>query len=124
VAQSEKIDLPPLVNSADWAASARWNMEDLVNVQAEFWEQIQATNKRWLDRLREEGKFGADFASKLAGAHTVPDAVTICQEFSRRQCEMIAEDATHFIGETQKAMQSGARFFANGWASKTSGISS
>jgi hypothetical protein len=37
---------------------------------------------------------------------------------------MIAEDTARFVGDAQKAMQSGARLFANGWPSKMPGISS
>jgi hypothetical protein len=99
-------------------------MEEVAGAQSEFWEQIQATNKHWLDRLAEEGRLGADFASTLAGTHTVPEAVAVCQQFSRRQFEMIAEDTARFVGDAQKAMQSGARLFANGWPSKMPGISS
>lgn len=115
MAQIEQGDIRAF-NPADWAAMARYGIDRLVNAQLEIWDQIRAVNQHWLDRISAEGKLGADFASKLAATHTVPEAVNVCQEFGRRQFEMIAENTTYFAGETQKAMQNGVRIFNNGLA--------
>ncbi len=119
---------PPTLNPADLAAAAKQGLEGVVAAQTEFFKQIQehiqASNKRWLDRINAESKLGADFVLKLAETRTIPDAVTVCQEFSRRQIAMIAEDATHFVDDAQKVTQSGARLFTNGWPPNNSRISS
>ena len=110
-----------LFKTPDWTANAKMGMDGLVNAQAELWEHVQATSQHWLDCLSAESKLSMDFASKLASAHTVPEAVNVCQEFNRRQLELIVENATQFAGKTQQMMQNGARFFAKGWPSGISG---
>ena len=117
MAQMEKIlgEQASFSKATDWTTATKRSMEGVVNAQTELWEQVQATNQHWLDWFNAESKLGADFASKLASAHTIPEAVSVYQEFGRRQFEMIAEDATHFIGEAQKAMQNSVRLFTKGW---------
>ena len=127
MAQMEKVrgeqSEATLFNATDWTANAKQSMDGLANAEAQLWEEVQAANQHWLDCFSAESKLGADFVSKLASAHTVPEAINVCQEFNRRQLELIAENATQFIGKSQQIMQDGARSFAKGWPAGISGIS-
>ena len=93
----------------------RW-IEDLVKVQTGLFEKLQESNKRWLDRLQSEANIASDFASTLATAHSIPDVMSACQEWSNRRLVMMAEDGKHLFADAQKFMETSARllWWSNG----------
>lgn len=107
----------------DFAEAAKKRFEELTDVQSELFSRFQDTNKQWLDRVQAEAALSSEFVSKLSSARSIPDAVTVCQEWSTRRFEMMAEDAKHVLDDTQKFMQTGAHILASGFASKSAAIS-
>ena len=123
--QSERQDKVSLLNQipVDFAETAKKRFKELADVQTELFEQFQEVNKRWLDRAQAEANLASDFVSKLSLARSIPDAMTACQDWGTRRFEMVADDAKHVLDDTQKFMQTGAHMLANGFGSKSLGIS-
>ena len=68
--------------------------------------------------MQSEASLTSEFASKLTTARTLPDAMTVCQEWSQRRLELMAEDSKHLLADTQKLMDAGTRMLTNGgWPS-------
>ena len=103
----------------DFAVTAKQRFEESANVQSELLKAFQETNEHWRDRIVAEAKVEGDFASRLAAAQSIPDAMATCQQWGTRHLEMMAEDARHLFDDTQKFVQTGARLFANVWATRS-----
>jgi hypothetical protein len=111
--RSEKLSLSSQA-PADFAAAAKQHFEEFTSAQTELWDIFQETNRQWLDRMQAEANLASEFASKLTGAKSIPDAMTACQEWGNRHFEMMAEDAKHAMDATEKFMRAGAHIVANG----------
>ena len=118
--QSERQDKASLV-PVDFAETANKQLEEFADVQTELLARFEEANKWWLDRVQAEANFTSDVVSKLSSARSIPDAITACQDWSARRFEMMAEDATHILEDTQKFMQMGAHILASGFVSKSLG---
>jgi hypothetical protein len=92
-------------------------MQEFADAQTELVEQCQDANRHWLDRIEAEITIASEFTIKLTAAHSIPEAMTACQEWGDRRLDMMAEDTRHFLDDTQKFMQAGVRLIANGWQS-------
>lgn len=115
----------PLFNlaPAEFAAMGQKRMEEFVNAQTEFVEELRKANQQWLERAQFEANAGSEFASKLTSAHSIPEAMTACQEWTSRRFEMMAEDGKHLLADTQKFMEMGAHLLSSGWLSNGSAVS-
>jgi Phasin protein len=85
-----------------------------VNAPTELLDEIQEANRRWMDRFQSEANLASEFASKLSGVRTIPDAMAVSRDWATRYFQMLAEDGKHFADDTRKLMETGARMFANG----------
>ena len=103
---------PPALNAAELAA-----------VQRTFLDELQESNKRWLDRMQHETAVASEFASKFAAARSIPGAMAMYQEWTIRWFEMMAEDGRHLLADTQRFMETGTRLFSNGSPLNRFGIS-
>jgi hypothetical protein len=121
--QSERQDKASLLNQlpVDFAETANEQLEEFADVQTELLARFEEANKWWLDRVQAEANFTSDVVSKLSSARSIPDAITACQDWSARRFEMMAEDASHILDDTQKFMQMGAHILASGFGSKSLG---
>lgn len=118
--QTEKFPLLNL-NPTEFAVIGKKRAEDLAKAQTEFLEKLQETNGQWVERMQSEAKLASDFASKLTSARSIPDAMVACQEWTNRHLELMAEDGKHFLDDTQKFMETGARLMFNGWLTNRNG---
>jgi len=123
--QTERQDKVSLLNQipVDFAETAKKQFKELADAQTELFEQFQEVNKRWLDRAQAEANLASEFVSKLLSARSIPDAMSACQDWGTRRFEMVADDAKHVLDDTQKFMQTSAHALANGFGSKSPGIS-
>ena len=95
-----RMDMPSLVNfmPADLAETGKKRMEDFLQAQNAFLETLQQANRQWLDRLQTEAAFVSEFSSKLSTTRSLPEAMTACQDYTKRWFEMMAEDGEHRRG--------------------------
>lgn len=120
-----RTDMPSLVNfmPADLAETGKKRMEDFLQAQNAFLETLQQANRQWLDRLQTETAFVSEFSSKLSTVRSLPEAMSACQDYTKRWFEMMAEDGEHLLADSKALMETGARLMSNGWATKPDGTS-
>jgi hypothetical protein len=96
---------------ADLAARARRRMEAFANAQAKLLQNVQETNRQWLNRVQAEANLATEFASKLSAARSVPDTLTAYRHWVECRFEMMAADTQHLANNAQKFMHAGAHLF-------------
>jgi len=121
-AKSGQIEGFPMfqLNPAELAAMSQKRIEQFVNAQSEFLEELRKANQQWLERAQFEANAGSEFVSKLASAHSIPEAMTTCQEWNSRRLEMLAEDGKHLLADTQKFVEMSAHLLSRGWQPESS----
>jgi hypothetical protein len=107
--------LPLNLTPAELAETGKKRVEDFVRAQSEFLEKLQQANRKWLDRIQTETAFVSEFSSKLGAARSLPEAMTACQDYTRRWFEMMAEDGEHLLADSKALMETGTRLMSNGW---------
>jgi hypothetical protein len=105
---------------AGLAESGKKRVQDMINLQAELFKYFQEANRNWFARMQTEAALASKFSAKLAAARSIPETGAVCQEWANRHIELLAEDAKRLVADTEKVMETGARVFANGWASDKS----
>jgi hypothetical protein len=110
------IENPSLSNlsPSGLAALGRKNMEEFAKAQSDLLSTMQDAHRRWFDRMRSEAKLASEFANKVTNCRSIPDAVAVCQEWTGRRFEMMVDDSKHLLTDSQKVMESGARFLSDG----------
>jgi hypothetical protein len=103
---------PPNLLSSEFATMGKKSIEELLNAQTELLKNLQETNRHWLEIVQSEAALASKFATKLTTTRSIPDAMTTCQEWSNRQIEMMAEDCKLLVADTQRFMETGARFLS------------
>jgi hypothetical protein len=108
--QTERSSAPNLAPS-DLAARARQRTEVFANAQTKLLQNVQETNRQWLNRVQAEANLASEFASKLSAVRSVGDTLTAYRDWMGRRFDMMAEDTRHLVNNTQKFMQMGAHLF-------------
>src|SRR5262245_11674380 len=106
---------PPNLAPPELAAMGKKSIEELLNVQTKLFENLQETNRHWLECVQSEAALASKFATRLTATRSIPDAMTTCQEWTIRQIEMMAEDSKLLVADTQRFMETGARLLSSGW---------
>src|SRR5208337_146176 len=88
-AQRTETPAPPnLLVFPEMAEMGKRRIENFVDAQRELLNRLQETNRQWFDRMQSEAKVASDFANKVMGARSIPEAMTTYQEWANRQLEM------------------------------------
>jgi hypothetical protein len=93
----------------------RQHIHECVKAHSELVGRFEEVNRSWLDHLQSEAELSAEFASKMTAARSIPDVATLLLEWNKRHMEMAKVDAKHFLADTQKIMEVGARLLPGGW---------
>lgn len=115
---------PPNVLFGNFSALSAKRVDECLSAQAALVKMFDAMNRQWLDRMQSEANLASDFAAKLRVARTFPDAMAICQEWTSRRLELMAEDGKHLLADAQKFIEAEGRLMSNGWPSVSGGSSS
>ena len=105
---------PFLLNTGELAAFGKKRIGDFMRVQTEFLDEIQETNRHWLDRLQSEANLASEFASRLSATRSMPDAMAVSRDWATQYFSMLAEDGKHLADDTRKFMEKGARLLSGG----------
>ena len=111
-AKSTTLDLFP----AALAETSKQRVEDMINFQTELFRYLQEANQKWLARMQSEAVIASEFITKLAAARSFPETAAVCQEWTNRCTELLAQDGQRLFADTKKMMEAGARMLGNGWA--------
>ena len=110
----------PNLFPAGLAESGKKRVQDIINLQSELFKYFQEANRNWFARMQTEAALASKFSAKLAAARSVPETGAVCQEWANQHIELLAEDAKRLVADTEKVVETGARVFANGWATNHS----
>jgi hypothetical protein len=99
--------------TAEFVAEGRHRLEDFAGAQTQFWDRLQDSNRKWLDRIQIEANMAAEFANKLGSAKSLVDTANILQSWTVKHMEMATEDARRMLTDTQEIFTAGARFWSN-----------
>jgi len=109
---AERAAAPNLPAFPEMAEMGKKRIENFVDAQRELLTQIQERNRQWFDRMQSEAKIASDFANKVMGARSVPDAMAACQEWANWQLETTAEDAKRLFADGQKFIEASTRLLS------------
>ena len=127
MAQNEsQTEKSPLFNlaSGEFAAIGKKQLEGFASAQSELLEKFEQSRRQWLDRIQSEANMASEFASKLTAARSIPDAMTVYQDWASRRLEMMEDDRKHVVAEYQKLAETGTRLWSTGWQPKSPSVSS
>lgn len=113
---------PFTVAPAEFAAEGKKRMEELASAQTELFDEFQAMNQQWLQRAQEEANLASEFVSKLTAVRSVPDAVSVYQDWVSQCFRMMAEDRKHLVDDCQKVSEMSVRLLSNGRYQNGSGV--
>jgi hypothetical protein len=111
--RTERVAAANLLVFPEMAEISKKRIENFVDAQRELMNRLQESNRQWFDRMQSEAKVASDFANKMMGARSIPDAMTACQEWANRQLEMTAEDAKRLFADGQKFMEASTRLLSS-----------
>jgi hypothetical protein len=111
--RAETTAQPNLMVFPEMAEMGKKRVENFVDAQRELLNQLQERNRQWFDRMQSEAKVASDFANKVMGARSVPEAMTAYQEWANRQLEMTAEDAKRLFTDGQKFIEASTRLLSS-----------
>lgn len=99
--------------ASEFVAEGRQRLEEFADVQTQFWDKVQESNRKWLDRMQNEATMAADLANKLTSAKSFTETASVFQNWTVKHMEMAADDARRMLSDTQEIMAAGARLWTN-----------
>jgi len=84
-----------------------------MRMQTEMFDTLQTIGHQWLERKSHEAELAFNLPNRLAGARTLPDAVSAYQEWLSEWLAMCNEDSRRFVTDGQKIVATGVRCFTN-----------
>lgn len=99
--------------ASEFMTEGRQRLEEFADAQSQFWDQVQHSGRKWLDRMQDEASMAADFASKLTSAKSFTETASLFQNWTVKHMELASEDARRVISDTQDILAAGARFWTN-----------
>jgi hypothetical protein len=100
---------------SDIGALANRRLEELIRFQSQMFQEGQAINRHFIDRIQSEASLITEFASRLAAARSAPETITACQDWAGRRMTLAGEDTQYLLAEGQKVVEAGARLLSNSW---------
>lgn len=91
--------------------------EALLSMHKELLDTYDQASRVWLARIKSEADLWSEFATKLAGTRSLPDAMQSYQECVSQRMKIAAEDAQRLSDEYGNIMQRLSRSMTNGWFS-------
>jgi len=85
--------------------AAQKQFQGFREVQSELAQKAMNINQYWMDRGRYEAKTASEFASRLATVHSIPEAMTAWQEWSKSRLERMVDDGKHLVADIQEVMK-------------------
>jgi hypothetical protein len=84
-----------------------------MRMQTEMFDTLQTIGHQWLERKTHEAELAFNLPNRLAGARTLPDAVSAYEEWLSEWLAMCNEDSRRFVTDGQKIVATGVRCFTN-----------
>jgi hypothetical protein len=76
-------------------------------------EEMVFAGKEVLDRTRTEMHLFSEYASKIAGAHSVKDMKTMCEECGQHQIDFVRRDSERLFKHGERMIEATSELFSN-----------
>jgi hypothetical protein len=83
-------------------------MEAFVEAQSALASRIQDASSGWMKRLETEAALGADLATKLTNARTIPEAASAWQDWTNRRVALVGEDTKRAMNDVRSLFAAAA----------------
>jgi hypothetical protein len=84
-----------------------------LRMQTEMFDTLQTIGHQWFERKTHEAELAFNLPNRLAGARTLPDAMSAYQEWLSELLAMCNEDGRRFVSDGQKIVATGVRCFTD-----------
>jgi hypothetical protein len=98
--------------SKDQAQIGADRFATLMDMQREFLNALEQIQRAQLARTMEGTNLAANLASKVASAKSIPEIMTIYQEWITRNMELFAEDSRRFMADSQRIANATTRLLS------------
>lgn len=88
---------------AGLASANQRALDTALGAQGLIFEEVVFMANEFLDRTQTETHLFAEFASKLAGSHSVKDWTTMYRECSQHQLDFIRRDCDRYLRHGERA---------------------
>ena len=85
----------------------------MMGVQTALVQEMAFAGYAMFDRARTEMHLLSEFASKIAGAHSVGDIRTMWKECSRHQLEFMRRDCDRHLRHGEQMIETASKLFSN-----------
>jgi hypothetical protein len=83
----------------------------MLEAQRMMLEEIVFAGYATFDRARTEMHLSAEFASKMAGAHSVSDIRTLCEECGKHQIDFVRRDYDRVLKHGERMIETASNLF-------------
>jgi hypothetical protein len=104
-----------VVNGA--AEATRLNqsaLEFMLGAQKMMFEELVFFSDEMMERARTEAHLFTEFAAKMAGAHSVKDVKTMCQECGQHQLDFLRRDSERLFKHGERMIATTSKLISGG----------
>jgi hypothetical protein len=100
----------PAVNAEAEASKLNQNaLEFMMGTQKLMFEECVFLSEEMLERTRSEMHLFTEFFAKMAGAHSVKDVKTMCQECGQHQLDFLRRDSERIFKHGERMIATASR---------------
>ena len=103
----------PIVAETQMAAANQRAANFVFGAQKLMLEELVFAGNEMRDRTQTEMHLFSEFASKMAGAHSVRDVRTMYMECSKHQIEFIRRDCDRLFKQSERVIEAASSLFKN-----------
>jgi hypothetical protein len=81
-------------------------MDGMNRIQKEMIETYEEAGRVWTERMKAEMDLWSGLGARLAGTHSLPEAMETYQKYVTQRVQMAAEDARQLFEQSQKITRS------------------
>ncbi len=112
---TSKAGAPPSV--VNWG---QHQTETALNLQKAILESCEQASRAWVDRMQSEISLWSDFANKISGTKSIPEAFEAYTKCVSQRMQMAADDGRKLVEEAQQITQKLTQSLGNGRPGMTS----
>jgi hypothetical protein len=95
-----------------FAGANRRVLDFIFGVQTAVLEEMLSAGNEMLDRARTEMHLFTELTSKLAGAHSIKDVKTACEECGQSQIDFVRRDRERLLKHGQRMVETTSNLFS------------
>jgi hypothetical protein len=84
-----------------------------LHMQKQIFEVFEGIGREWFARATSKAELAFKLPHRLSATNSVPEAVSVYQEWLGEWINMFGEDSRRFMSDSQRIMDAGVRCFAD-----------